>query len=275
MGHVLIPISLLLFNGIVAIAAVESACVEDGSGSFLLQKAAARRAPTVVKNKTEEPEVQPEKGVCVARDDIDKTIPIEDVLKQYPGQDGWCVYGSFGPWARECAVARQKGDVLAFSKVYSPIYSYILTGPNATQKTYRMPSGQPLTTRDHYFPLDDVYCFVNGWYDLDRQKLINNYTYLEQVSEAYCQSLEATLPYYHRLSMKSMDVEAGLDEWSFNHLTNLPQSVITGMKVHGAVKCLLGGGKGAVCDLANCARRACLLADGSLGYDARGECPPV
>eukprot|EP00439_Symbiodinium_sp_Y106_P021725 s4312_g2.t1 len=53
------------------------------------------------------------------------------------------------------------------------------------------------------------------------------------------------------------------------------QSLVDGMKFHAAAKCVLAGGKGAVCDIANCAMRGCLSLDGAVGYAARGECPPV
>lgn len=35
-----------------------------------------------------------------------------------------------------------------------------------------------VTIRDHAYPLDDVYCYVNGWYDLPRQKLISDFDYV-------------------------------------------------------------------------------------------------
>ena len=43
-----------------------------------------------------------------------------------------------------------------------------------------MPNGREITIRDHQYPLDDLYCLANGWYDLPRSPAVNNFTYLVQ-----------------------------------------------------------------------------------------------
>ena len=38
------------------------------------------------------------------------------------------------------------------------------------------------TGEPRHYPLDDMYCWVNGWYDLDREAAVNNYTYLSEAA---------------------------------------------------------------------------------------------
>lgn len=52
----------------------------------------------------------------------------------------------------------------------------------ATEKWLRLPDGRKFSIRDHFYPLDDVYCYVNGWYDLPRAKVAQNWTYLEEAA---------------------------------------------------------------------------------------------
>ena len=50
---------------------------------------------------------------------------------------------------------------------------------------------------------------VNGWYSLDRDQLVNNFTYLEEMSEKSCNHLETTMPHYHKVSMQTMLMDSG------------------------------------------------------------------
>lgn len=58
---------------------------------------------------------------------------------------------------------------------------------------------------------------------------------------------------------------------------HVPKSVVDGMYLHAAVKCLLRGPKGgAVCDIADCAAQGCFAeSSNELLYTVRGECESV
>ena len=120
---------------------------------------------------------------------------------------------------------------------------------DATPVTLTLADNRTLTTRDHVYPLDDLYCFVNGWYSIpgDRHALMN-FSYLEEVSDKFCDKLEKTMPEYHKLSANSLKNEAVPDENMLEMAVNssgqwhVPESVVRGMKVHAAVKCVMRGG---------------------------------
>ncbi|CAK9023135.1 Uncharacterized protein SCF082_LOCUS16084 [Durusdinium trenchii] len=231
-------------------------------------------------------EHEPPAGVCKTTFlEQDMTRPIEEIVAEQD-DDGWCLFGSLGEWARQCAISRQRKTVRNFVDTWWPIYQDVLTRPEATRFTFRFPDGRSLTTRDHHSPLDDVDCFVNGWLALPRGQVVNNFTFLEEVSKAFCADLERSLPEYHRISINDLHLETQADNASFQELMkssstsgNLTASVIHGMRLHAASKCLLGGqgpgSPGVICDIANCAASTCLGPDGELLYAVLGECPDV
>lgn len=145
------------------------------------------------------------------------TRPIEEIVAEQD-DDGWCLFGSLGEWARQCAISRQRKTVRNFVDTWWPIYQDVLTRPEATRFTFRFPDGRSLTTRDHHSPLDDVDCFVNGWLALPRGQVVNNFTFLEEVSKAFCADLERSLPEYHRISINDLHLETQADNASFQDL---------------------------------------------------------
>ena len=89
-----------------------------------------------------------------------------------------------------------------FVETYS---SYLTNDSIATPFTLKLPDNRTLVTRDHVYPLDDLYCFVNGWYSPeDRQQAAKNYSYLEEVSERACEGLEGRVPGYFELTAMDM-----------------------------------------------------------------------
>ena len=86
-----------------------------------------------------------------------------------------------------------------------------LNGPLATPFALRFPDNRTLIIRDHSYPLDDAYCFVNGWYDLPRAELVNNFSYLEEVSDRYCDHLAKTFPGYWNTTMADLFKESDSD----------------------------------------------------------------
>ncbi|CAE7302054.1 unnamed protein product [Symbiodinium sp. CCMP2592] len=221
-------------------------------------------------------------GICAALQAEDRYVPMEEVISRYAGLDGYCIFGELGNWTRKCAIARCYENARPFAESYSDWYKTYLLDPVSTPKKLRMPNGREITIRDHQYPLDDLYCLANGWYDLPRSPTVNNFTYLVQVSESSCRLLETTVPSYHNMTLNMLIKEGTRDEKRLEELlrssdpvVDVDQSLVDGMKFHAAAKCVLAGGKGAVCDIANCAMRGCLSFDGAVGYAARGECPPV
>mmetsp|Transcript_133119 Transcript_133119/g.188065 ORF Transcript_133119/g.188065 Transcript_133119/m.188065 type:complete len:282 (+) Transcript_133119:64-909(+) len=268
-----------------AVAAPPSCLDEDGYGTSLLQTAGNKilRQTTPAPQTTRAPEVNPDDGVCLpgplGPEELE--TPISELLAKHPGEDGWCLFGAAGTWTSKCAVCRRKEACRSFAASFQPVYDFFIPLSNKSA-TLRLPDGRSLAIRDPHYPLDDLYCWVNGWYDLDREAAVNNYTYLSEVSAAACRSLEQAVPNYSGISMQMMYDESDDDGaelkkmvFSKNPVNDVSQALVDGMRLHAAAKCLMGGGHGGLCDIANCAMRGCRLNSDTLGYHALGNCPPV
>ncbi|CAJ1337865.1 unnamed protein product [Effrenium voratum] len=210
----------------------------------------------------------------------DTIRPIEEVAS-LRGEDGWCYFGSTGLWARNCGLSRRSKNMMVFVLTYEVGYIPVLAGPWATEKALFFEDGRRMTLRDHDMPLDDAYCFVNGWYNLPRAQVVKNFTFLEEVSEAACKDLEKKVPNYHSITLSDIYAEADQSQAilvelmaSSSPVVYANQTLLDNMYFHAATKCALGGGRGALCDIANCAERGCLVG-GKLRYTARGECPLI
>jgi len=223
--------------------------------------------------------------VCQSFSSIEQEMhePMVNVTERL-GEDGWCIFGGLGMWARNCAIARRTRSPIHFVQTYEDAYKGFMNGPQATPFTLRFPDNRTLIIRDHTYPLDDTYCFLNGWYDFPRAaraELVSNFSYLEEVSDRYCDHLAKTFPGYWNITMADLWTESTSDE-AFLHdiqkngadIGYATPSFVDGMYLHAAAKCVMRGGhRGAVCDIANCAARACFGASpGELLYTARGEC---
>ena len=126
--------------------------------------------------------------------------------------------------------------------------SYLANDSLATPFTLKLPDNRTLVTRDHVYPLDDLYCFVNGWYSItDRSQAAKNYSYMEEVSEKACEGLEGRVPGYFELSAIDLaretfqDVQFLKDIMAHGSEGNVTQEVIDRMYLHTAFKCLLRG----------------------------------
>eukprot|EP00438_Fugacium_kawagutii_P021978 Skav217006 [mRNA] locus=scaffold1803:143356:144484:+ [translate_table: standard] len=170
--------------------------------------------------------------------------PMEEVVASYH-EDGWCLYGLMGGWASECAVSRKTRNVRPFIEQFEGYYKIVTHLPNAVPETLQLPDKRKLTLRDHTYPLDDLYCFVNGWYSFPDRSALLNFSYLEEVSDRECNKLKEELPEYHSLTAKDMWDESMLDETilqaEMGGLRQVPEVAVRGMRVHAAVKCLMRG----------------------------------
>lgn len=135
---------------------------------------------------------------------------------------------------------------------FEGFYAEILNVKNATPFTFKLPDETTLTVRDHVYPLDDLYCYANGWYNppIPRESLVNNFTLLEEVSGRSCEELSKTVPGFESLAWKSMEQESEVDRVQLEDMMKTGDSaavsdkLVKNMLVHSAVKCLLRGEKG-------------------------------
>ncbi|CAJ1337870.1 unnamed protein product [Effrenium voratum] len=177
----------------------------------------------------------------------DTIRPIEEVAS-LRGEDGWCYFGSTGLWARNCGLSRRSKNMMVFVLTYEVGYIPVLAGPWATEKALFFEDGRRMTLRDHDMPLDDAYCFVNGWYNLPRAQVVKNFTFLEEVSEAACKDLEKKVPNYHSITLSDIYAEADQSQAilvelmaSSSPVVYANQTLLDNMYFHAATKCALGG----------------------------------
>lgn len=230
-------------------------------------------------------------GVCLAElPEEYQTQPVSDVLQkqEWKEKDGWCVFGAFDPWISGCAACRKLRDMHPYFEVYqketaNPIFK------NATPKTLRFPDGSLLTLRDYDTPFMDVYCYMKGFYDMDRKKLVDDFEYVEKISEAQCASAEwqnsdLSLRGLHDLYLQETEILALL--MAEKGTSDVNQSLVDTIDQHFVVKCLLGRGQGAFCDAPGCAWRGCVTrvsrfdgmkhtTEAIVNYTWLNECPKL
>eukprot|EP00438_Fugacium_kawagutii_P004618 Skav229009 [mRNA] locus=scaffold127:404915:422372:- [translate_table: standard] len=150
----------------------------------------------------------------------DMSQPALEVSAKY-NVDGWCAFGFLGSWASTCAVSRRTRNARIFAKQYEGIYATYLNVSRATPVALHLPDNRTLVIRDHEYPLDDLYCYVNGWYSLPRRaEVVSNFSYLEELSESSCDHLAKIVPAYYNLSMADMGVETLSDQAILDGLMN-------------------------------------------------------
>eukprot|EP00438_Fugacium_kawagutii_P019563 Skav218429 [mRNA] locus=scaffold420:236554:238607:- [translate_table: standard] len=232
------------------------------------------------------PPVNVTAGICLSNGTKKQAEqPIYELAAQL-GQDGFCTYGFAGMWASGCAIMRRLGTAIPYATQFNGYYTAVLNVSWATPFTLQLYDGRSVTIRQHNYPLDDLYCFVNGWYSFpDRAKVVQNYTYLEELSDSWCKHLSTIVPGFDDISFSEFRNESVNDEQFLEDLQKdgatfgrVPKSVVDGMYLHAAAKCRMRGPKGgAVCDIADCAAQGCFTNPQSteLLYTVRGECQSV
>ncbi|CAK9112100.1 unnamed protein product [Durusdinium trenchii] len=103
--------------------------------------------------------------------------PIQEVLKDHPNYDGWCIYGIMGELFSKCAVAREVRQLVPFTDVIQKKESPMHLG-----RTQRFVLEGSEVNVDRMHVLDDLYCHVNGWYELSSEAA-SNYSYVEEASK--------------------------------------------------------------------------------------------
>mmetsp|Transcript_1334 Transcript_1334/g.2445 ORF Transcript_1334/g.2445 Transcript_1334/m.2445 type:complete len:267 (+) Transcript_1334:59-859(+) len=224
-----------------------------------------------------------EAGVCghLPPEDYDK--PIGKVLEAHPGEDGWCLFGAAAGWASSCAVGRRARQMRPYAIAQHDSIeeqAYLPEVPRPKKITF--PAGAPfesLIVRDYH----DLFCAMTGLYDnVERSRVIDDYDYLVQVSENACRKLQTKVWNYYGLSMNTLLSDpVELSDKLMEVLTNenpvehLNQSFVDMFNLQASVECRLGNDEGALCVVAYCALRGCMLPDGKVGQVDHGECPPV
>ncbi len=230
-------------------------------------------------------------GVCLAElPEEYLTKPVNDVLQkhEWKEQDGWCVFGAVDKCISGCAVCRKLRDMQPYFEVYQQETPNRVF-KNATPKTLRFPNGSLLTLREYDSPMLDIYCYMKGYYDMDREKLVNDFDYLEKISEAQCasaewQNSELSLQDVHDLYLRETEILALL--MAEKGISDVNQSLVDTLEAHFVVKCLLGRGRGAICDVPECSWRTCVTRgsrfDGTkevtetiVKYTSLNECPEL
>eukprot|EP00438_Fugacium_kawagutii_P028045 Skav208425 [mRNA] locus=scaffold2953:336083:341342:+ [translate_table: standard] len=97
---------------------------------------------------------------------------------------------------------------ICFPSLYEAVHPSNLNVSSATSFVLWLPDNRSLVTRDRKSPYDDLYCYVNGWYSLPRRaEVVSNFSYLEELSDSWCDHLATIVPGYYNLSMADMQVE--------------------------------------------------------------------
>lgn len=250
-------------------------CQDEASAVWQLQLQSALSA----NSKPQEP------GICAspAPEDYDK--PISAVLEEFPGHDGWCIFGAAFEWLSSCAIGRKQKDMRPYSEGEMTItevteYKYLKTGKEP--KKVLLPKGTSYESLTNVRDYHDLFCALNGFFNVSRSAALNDFDYLVQVSEHSCLALQSKVPNYFGLSINNLLLDPyPLSDALLEILTNdkpvvyLNQSFVDMFHSEAAVQCRLGNDKGALCVISYCALRGCMQSDGVVGQIKHGECSPV
>jgi hypothetical protein len=168
------------------------------------------------------------------------------------------------------------GDYDIFGKSRDRIWEAILA---QNREPIAIPlDGIRIITKDRGHAMDDVICTANGFYDIPRERAINDFDYVSAMSDKHCKWLSEQIPDFDNITMDWLNIEERKDDlavaslWRGNPSTDdkmrLKNLKFNALK-HEAVKCLLGG---VGCDINFCARRGCIGADGVVKYGLDATC---
>mmetsp|Transcript_132070 Transcript_132070/g.313023 ORF Transcript_132070/g.313023 Transcript_132070/m.313023 type:complete len:294 (+) Transcript_132070:43-924(+) len=223
----------------------------------------------------------------------DYAKPITEVLYEHPGEDAWCILskatatGGFN-FSLACAMARKHQYIRGYAEYdYQRVQFETKTAPQGvgeafhlkSQKEVVLPSGSSLMVRDY----TDIFCAINGYYNVSRAAVLNDYEYLTHVSGNLCSIAKQRVPDYTSLSLNDMILRVVPHMnyinkllMSDNPVVHLNQTDVDIMYTTAGVQCRMDNDHGGNCDVAYCAYRGCLDADGmTVKQTDKGECPRV
>lgn len=193
--------------------------------------------------------------------------------------DGYCYFGAEATWLRACASARANMDYLSYARSKSKKYE--IATPRIDTNGFAInplvvkygEGTRALRTYLISYPLEDVYCEVNGFMDLPVKNL-HNHTMWTELAKEECNKLFMEYPEY---TFDSMAGELELLELNAKQLQDSAKGMGGGpplkdMKRHAIAKCLLGGLE---CDMANCASNFCRRDDWDMIGHGDKQCQTV
>lgn len=153
-------------------------------------------------------------------------------------------------------------------------YKYLQTGKEP--KKVLLPEGTSYESLTNVRDYHDLFCALNGLFNVSRSAAVNDFDYLVQVSEHSCLALQSKVSNYFGLSINNLLSDALIEILTSDKpVVHLNQSFVDMFHREAAVQCRLGNDKGALCVGAYCALRGCMRPDGVVGQTKHGECPPV
>eukprot|EP00439_Symbiodinium_sp_Y106_P026326 s1471_g3.t1 len=219
----------------------------------------------------------------------DFSKPITEVLYEHPGEDAWCIMSDLeAPGFRmACAMARKHKRIRSFAAYENRRISWegrsdpVGEGEGfslETQKKVVLPGGSSLMVRDYI----DIWCVVNGYYNVSRAPALDDYEYLTHVSANLCFLSKQRVPDYNSLSLNDLLLHylphvnyINKKLMSEKPVVHLNQTDVDLMYRWAGVQCRMDNDHGGNCDVGYCAYRGCLDADGmTVKHTDKGECPP-
>jgi len=218
--------------------------------------------------------------VCstLAEEDIER--PILEVLAEHPGEDGWCLYGAL-VGGTDCTAARKANDLSSYKQLLgSNSESCLLRAPmTIVMPTVEVAPGMSNVTLDGSIhpvnALEAMDCFANGFWKAPSDVMIKNFSSVATFSSLYCAYMSTVVPNYQKITMRDFLMEQAADSHTLcdllhpkengvhkKHVVHAPPSLKAGLKLRGAVRCLLSSNsvdnRPVICDMAGCARRFCM-----------------
>lgn len=123
--------------------------------------------------------------------------------------------------------------------------------------------------------LEALDCFSNGFWKAPSDIMIKNFSTVATFSSLYCAYMPTVVPNYQKITMRDFLMEQAADSQTLCDLlhpepeengvrvVHAPPSLKAGLKLRGAVRCLLSSNSEndygpVICDMAGCARRFCM-----------------
>ena len=195
-------------------------------------------------------------------------------------QDGWCLYGALVGGAG-CTAARETNDLSSYKQLLgSNSESCLLRAPvTIVMPTAEVAPGMSNVTLDGSIhpvnALEAMDCFANGFWKAPSDVMIKNFSTVATFSSLYCPYMSTVVPNYQKITMRDFLMEQAADSKTLCDLlhpepeengvrvVHAPLSLEAGLKLRGAVRCLLSSNSvndngPVICDMAGCARRFCM-----------------
>lgn len=218
--------------------------------------------------------------------------PIVEVMREHPGTDPMCYFGSDGSlddWMMRCYRASRAGDWTLMPLIgrrldqNHPSYINDLVYRPTLHQTinFTYDGGRNFVTNNDEYFLDDFYCHAMRWMELPSES-VSDFEGLQEMAMNECDWLAQKYPGWENWTMLGHDVPGSSQEgtvpdvsepWGYEE-TRLMRSRYGGRtpsartaEMHAMFKCVLGN---LACDMAFCALNFCQLDTGYIGHAA--EC---